>query len=160
MDTLSYKTPTLAPSKIERQWYLIDATDQVVGRLCAQVAKILRGKNKPTFSPNIDCGDYVVIINADKVRMTGKKLTDRQYLRFTGYPGGQRVYTPQDLMKKAQNKHIKSGFNPLFSKVMKGMLPKGPLGRAIIKNMFVYSGAQHPHEGQNPVVLDLNKTKL
>lgn len=159
MDTLSYKTPTLGPDKIERQWILIDATDQIVGRLCSQIAKILRGKNKTCFSPNIDCGDYVVVVNADKVRMTGKKMTDREYLRFTGYPGGQRAYTPETLMKKALNKHLKPGFNPLFTKVVKGMLPKGPLGRAIIKNMYVYNGPQHPHEGQNPIKLDLSTIK-
>ncbi|MDE5982603.1 MAG: 50S ribosomal protein L13, partial [Duncaniella sp.] len=99
MDTLSYKTLTLNPSQVERKWVIIDATDQVLGRLCSQVAKILRGKNKPQFSPNMECGDNVIIINADKVRLTGKKMTDRIYLRYTGYPGGQRELTPEVLMK-------------------------------------------------------------
>ncbi|WP_301707308.1 uL13 family ribosomal protein, partial [uncultured Duncaniella sp.] len=100
-----------------------------------------------------------IIINADKVRLTGKKMTDRVYLTFTGYPGGQRVATPEVLMKKAQNKHLKPGYNPLFIKVMKGMLPKNRLGRRVIENMHVYNGPEHPHEAQNPKVIDINTIK-
>ena len=106
MDTLSYKTLTPNAQSIEKEWVVIGATDQVLGRLCAKVALILRGKNKPTYSPFVECGDNVIIINADKVRLTGKKMTDREYLSYTGYPGGQRVTTPELLMKKAHNKHI------------------------------------------------------
>ncbi|WP_290451091.1 50S ribosomal protein L13, partial [uncultured Muribaculum sp.] len=135
------------------------AIDQVLGRLCAKVALILRGKNKPTYSPFVECGDNVIIINADKVRLTGKKMTDREYLSYTGYPGGQRVTTPELLMKKAHNKHIKPGYNPLFIKVMKGMLPKNRLGRRIIENMHVYLGPEHPHAAQNPKVIDINTIK-
>lgn len=159
MDTLSYKTTCPNAQSVEKEWLVIDATDQHLGRLCSKVAKILRGKNKPCYSPNVDCGDNVIIINADKVQLTGKKWTDREYLRFTGYPGGQRVFAPVDLKKKSMNKHLKSGYNPLFIKVVKGMLPKNRLGRAIIENMHVYNGPEHPHEAQNPRVLDINTVK-
>jgi large subunit ribosomal protein L13 len=159
VDTLSYKTLTPNAQSIEKEWVVIDATDQVLGRLCAKVALILRGKNKPTYSPFVECGDNVIIINADKVRLTGKKMTDREYLSYTGYPGGQRVTTPELLMKKAHNKHIKPGYNPLFIKVMKGMLPKNRLGRRIIENMHVYLGPEHPHAAQNPKVIDINTIK-
>lgn len=159
MDTLSYKTVFPNAQSVEKEWVVIDATDQVLGRLCAKVAKILRGKYKPCYSPNVECGDNVIIINADKVVLTGKKLTDHEYKRYTGYPGGQRVFTPETLMKKAHNKHLKAGYNPLFIKVMKGMLPKNRMGRALIENMHVYLGAEHPHEAQNPKVIDINKLK-
>ena len=159
MDTLSYKTLTPNAQSIEKEWVVIDATDQVLGRLCAKVALILRGKNKPTYSPFVECGDNVIIINADKVRLTGNKWTGREYLSYTGYPGGQRVTTPELLMKKAHNKHIKPGYNPLFIKVMKGMLPKNRLGRRIIENMHVYLGPEHPHAAQNPKVIDINTIK-
>ncbi len=159
MDTLSYKTLTPNAQSIEKEWVVIDATDQVLGRLCSQVAKILRGKNKPCYSPFVECGDNVIIINADKVVLTGKKMTDRIYYNFTGYPGGQRELTPEVLMKKSFNKHIKPGMHPLYLRVVKGMLPKNRLGRKIIKNLHVYNGPNHPHEAQNPKVLDLNKVK-
>ena len=159
MDTLSYKTLTPNEKQCNREWVVIDATDQVLGRLCSAVALILRGKNKPTYSPFVECGDNVIIINADKVRLTGKKWTDREYLRYTGYPGGQRVSTPELLMKKSLNKHMKPGYHPLFIKVVKGMLPKNRLGRRLIENMHVYNGPQHPHEAQNPKVIDINTIK-
>ena len=159
MDTLSYKTTCPNAQSVEKEWLVIDATDQHLGRLCSKVAKILRGKNKPCFSPNVDCGDNVIIINADKVVLTGKKWTDREYLRFTGYPGGQREATPEVLMKKALNKHLKPGINPLFIKVMKGMHPKNRIGRRLIENMHVYNGPNHPHEAQNPKVIDINTLK-
>ena len=159
MDTLSYKTVTLDAAKTPREWVVVDATDQVLGRLCAKVAKLLRGKYKPSYSPNMECGDNVIIINADKIVLTGKKMTDREYLSYTGYPGGQRVATPEVLMKKALNKHVKAGYNPLFTKVMKGMLPKNRLGRRIIENMYVYNGPNHPHQAQEPKVIDINKLK-
>ncbi len=159
VDTLSYKTLTPNAQSVDRQWVVIDATDQVLGRLCAKVAKILRGKYKPSYSPNVECGDNVIIINADKVIITGKKLTDKIYLNFTGYPGGQRELTPEVLMKKSYNKHLKPGIHPLFVRVMKGMLPKNRLGRRLIENMHVYNGPQHPHEAQNPVKLDINTLK-
>ena len=144
---------------VERNWVVIDATDQVLGRLCSQVAKILRGKNKPSYSPHVECGDYVIIINADKVVLTGKKMTDRIYLNYTGYPGGQREATPEVLMKKSYNKHIKPGKHPLFLRVLKGMLPKNRMGRALLANVHVYNGPKHDHEAQNPVLIDINKMK-
>lgn len=159
MDALSYKTQSLTPQKINKEWVVIDATDQVLGRLCSKVAKILRGKNKPDYTPFLDCGDNVVIINADKVIMKGDKFDKREYLRYTGYPGGQRMYTPRDLMDKSLNKHFKGGKHPLFIKVVKGMLPKGPLGRALINNMYVYNGPEHPHVAQNAKEIDINKMK-
>ncbi len=144
---------------VERKWVVIDATDQVLGRLCSQVAKILRGKNKPSYSPHVECGDYVIIINADKIVLTGKKMTDRIYLNYTGYPGGQREATPEVLMKKSYNKHIKPGKHPLFLRVLKGMLPKNRMGRALLANVHVYNGPKHDHEAQNPVLIDINKMK-
>ena len=159
MDTLSYKTQSATPASIEKQWVVIDATDQVLGRLCSKVAKILRGKYKPDFTPNLDCGDNVIIINADKVIMSKDKMNTREYLRYTGYPGGQRVFTPADLMKKSFKKTIKAGRHPLFIKVVKGMLPKTKLGAAQLNNLYVYNGTEHPFEAMNPTVIDLKIKK-
>ena len=159
MDTLSYKTLTPNAESIKKEWVVIDATDQVLGRLCSQVAKILRGKNKPCYSPFVECGDNVIIINAEKVVLTGNKWNDRIYLNFTGYPGGQRELTPAVLMKKSYNKHLKAGMHPLYIRVVKGMLPKNRLGRKLIKNLHVYNGPNHPHEAQYPVGLDINTVK-
>ncbi|MBO4379919.1 MAG: 50S ribosomal protein L13 [Muribaculaceae bacterium] len=159
MDTLSYKTISPNAQSIEKEWVVIDATDQILGRLCSKVALILRGKHKPSYSPHVNCGDNVIIINAEKVRLTGKKMTDRVYLRYTGYPGGQREATPETLMKKSYNKHIKPGIHPLYMQVMKGMLPKNRLGRQLITNLHVYNGPEHPHAAQNPKEIDINKIK-
>ena len=159
MDTLSYKTITPNAASVEKEWVVVDATDQVLGRFCSKVAKILRGKNKPSYSPNVECGDNVIIINADKIILTGNKMTDKIYLRYTGYPGGQRKSTPEVLMKKSYNKHLKPGMHPLFLHVMKGMLPKNRIGRQLIKNVHIYNGANHPPEAQNPKVLDINTVK-
>lgn len=159
MDTLSYKTSMPNAQSVEKEWVVVDATDQVLGRLCAKVAKLLRGKYKPCYTPFVECGDNVIIINADKVKLTGSKWTDREYLNYTGYPGGQRVASPEVLMKKSFNKHLKAGMHPLYIRVMKGMLPKNRLGRRIIENMHVYNGPNHPHEAQNPKVIDINKLK-
>ncbi len=159
MDTLSYKTLTPNAESVQHDWVVIDATDQVLGRLCSKVAKLLRGKYKPSYSPNVECGDYVIIVNADKVKLTGKKWTDRIYLNFTGYPGGQREVTPERLMQKSFNKHIKAGKHPLFLRVMKGMLPKNRLGRKLINNLYVYNGSEHPHAAQNPKQIDIDKLK-
>lgn len=159
MDTLSYKTQSATPETIVKNWVVIDATDQVLGRLCSVVAKILRGKNKPDFTPNLDCGDNVIIINADKVIMNGDKMTKREYLRYTGYPGGQRTFTPGDLMAKSKKAIMKSGRHPLFIKVVKGMLPKTKLGAAQLMNMYVYNGSEHPFTDVNAKVIDINKMK-
>lgn len=159
MDTLSYKTVTPNVQSVQHDWVLIDATDQVLGRLCSKVAKILRGKNKPSYSPFVNCGDNVIIINAEKCVLTGKKMTDRIYLNYTGYPGGQRELTPEVLMKKSYNKHLKPGMHPLYLRVVKGMLPKNRLGRQLIKNLHVYNGPDYPQQNMDVKVLDINKIK-
>ena len=149
MDSLSYKTISANAATVDKQWVVIDATDEVLGRLASQVAKILRGKNKPSYTPHVDCGDYVIVINADKVKLTGKKMTDKVYTRHTGFPGGQRFATPADYLAK------KPTF--LIEKAVKGMLPKTRLGEAIMKNLKVYAGAEHEHEAKKPEVLELVK---
>ena len=159
MDTLSYKTSMPNAQSVEKEWVVVDATDQSLGRLCAKVAKLFRGKYKPCYTPFVECGDNVIIINAEKVNLTGSKWTSREYLSYTGYPGGQRVATPELLLKKSYNKHIKPGMHPLYLHVVKGMLPKNRIGRRIISNMHVYNGPNHPHEAQNPKVIDINKLK-
>lgn len=159
MNTLSYKTVSAKAEDVKKEWVVVDATDQVLGRLCAKVAKILRGKYKPCYTPHVDCGDNVIIINAEKVILTGKKMTDRQYVSYTGYPGGQRFATPEILMKKSYNKHLKPGMHPLYLHVIKGMLPKNKLGAQLLKNVHIYNGANHPHEAQQPKVIDINTLK-
>ena len=151
MDSLSYKTISANAATVDKQWVVIDATDEVLGRLASQGAKILRGKNKPSYTPHVDCGDYVIVINADKVKLTGKKMTDKVYTRHTGFPGGQRFATP------AKNLAKKPTF--LIEKAVKGMLPKTRLGEAIMKNLKVYAGAAHPHAAQNPKAIKLNEIK-
>ena len=153
MDTLSYKTISATKETAQKEWVVIDATDQVLGRLGSKVAKILRGKYKPCFTPNADCGDNVIIINADKVKMTGNKWTDRVYLRFSGYPGGQKSFSPADVAKGYK------GYERLFKHVVRGMLPKNRLGDHIIKNLFIYEGPEHKHDAQNPKTIDINSYK-
>ncbi|MDP4278494.1 MAG: 50S ribosomal protein L13 [Bacteroidota bacterium] len=151
MDTLSYKTISANKATVQKEWVVIDATDQILGRLGAKVAKLLRGKYKPNFTPNVDCGDNVIIINAEKVKMTGNKWNDRIYLRHTGYPGGQRESTPARMLAKDPLK--------LYRKVILGMLPKNKLSDAIIGNLYVYAGTEHPHAAQTPKSIDLNSLK-
>ena len=151
MDTLSYKTISVNKETAQKEWVVVDATGQSLGRLASKVAKLLRGKYKPSFTPHVDCGDNVIIVNADKVELTGNKWTDRTYLRFSGYPGGQREYSPADLMKKSPDK--------LFRKVVKGMLPKNKLADRLINNMYVYAGSEHPHQAQTPRKIDINTLK-
>ena len=151
MDTLSYKTKSANKATVQKDWYVVDATNEVLGRLSSRVAKILRGKNKPDFTPHVDCGDNIIIINAEKVRLTGNKLTDKQYVRHTGYPGGQRIETAERLLAKKPER--------IVEKAVKGMLPKNRLGNAIGKNLFVYVGSEHPHEAQQPKELILNSIK-
>lgn len=153
MNTLSYKTVSVNKETAQKEWVVIDATDQVVGRLCSKVAKILRGKYKPSFTPHVDCGDNVIIINASKVVFTGKKETDKVYTRYTGYPGGQRFNTPADLRTR------KNGIDKIVRHAVKGMLPKGRLGRAVLDNLYVYEGTEHPHTAQQPKALDINTLK-
>lgn len=159
MDTLSYKTISANAETAQKEWVVVDATDQVLGRLCAKVAKLLRGKYKPCYTPHVDCGDNVIIINADKAVLTGKKWDDREYLSYTGYPGGQRTATPRILQLKSERKGIKPGMHPLYIKVIKGMLPKNHLGAKLLKNVHVFNGAEHPYEAQQPKVIDINKLK-
>ena len=118
-----------------------------------------RSKNKPSYTPNLDCGDNVIVLNADKVVLNGDKMTKREYLRYTGYPGGQRSFTPGDLMEKSYKKTVKPGRHPLFIKVVKGMLPKTKLGAAQLNNLYVYNGTEHPFEAMNPTVIDLKIKK-
>ena len=157
MDTLSYKTISANKETAQKEWVVVDATDQILGRLGSKVAKLLRGKYKPNFTPHVDCGDNVIIINADKVKLTGKKWTDRIYYTYTGYPGGQREHTPASIMAKPNG--ADKLLHPLFIKVVKGMLPKNRLGRQLINNLYVYNGPEHPHAAQNPTVIDINKLK-
>ena len=151
MDTLSYKTISANKATVQKEWVVVDATDQVLGRLSAKVAKLLRGKYKPSYTPHVDCGDNVIIINADKVILTGNKWTDRVYLNFTGYPGGQKKTSSAELIKKGEAK--------LFNRVVKGMLPKNKLGAQLLRNLYVYAGSEHPHAAQQPKTIDINSLK-
>ena len=151
MDSLSYKTISANAATVDKQWVVIDATDEVLGRLASQVAKILRGKNKPSYTPHVDCGDYVIVINADKVKLTGKKMTDKVYTRHTGFPGVQRFATPADFLARRPEFVIEHA--------VKGMLPKTRLVEAVLKNLKVYAGAEHPHAAQNPKEIKLNEIK-
>ncbi len=159
MNTLSYKTISVRTEDVKKEWVVVDATDQVLGRFCTKVAKILRGKYKACYTPHVDCGDNVIIINADKVKLTGKKWTDRQYVSYTGYPGGQRFASPAILQEKSLRKGLKPGMHPLFLHVIKGMLPKNRLGSKILANVHIYNGNEHPHGAQNPKTIDINKLK-
>jgi large subunit ribosomal protein L13 len=142
VDTISFKTFSAKPSTIDKQWVVVDAEGQVLGRLAAQVASILRGKTKPTFTPHMDTGDNVIVINADKIRLTGKKMTDKQYFRHTGYPGGVKLTNPEELLEKHPTRVV--------TMAIKGMLPKNSLGRDLLRNLRVYAGPVHPHTAQQP----------
>ncbi len=151
MDTLTYKTKSAKPESIHKEWFLIDAENEILGRLASKVAHILRGKNKTNYTPHMDCGDNIIIINAEKVRLTGNKLADKVYLRYSGYPGGQYETTAKELLVKKPT--------AMIEKAVKGMLPKTKLGDAIIKNLHVYAGNQHPHEAQQPIAIKLSSIK-
>ncbi len=153
MNTLSYKTISANKETAKKEWVVIDATDQVVGRLCSKVAKLIRGKYKPYFTPHVDCGDNVIIINAEKVVFTGKKETDKVYTRYTGYPGGQRFNTPAGLRSR------KGGAERIIRHAVKGMLPKGILGRHLLNNLYVFEGTEHNKEAQKPKAIDINQYK-
>ena len=149
MDTLSYKTVSLNKATAEKKWLVIDATDLALGRLASRIALILRGKNKPGFTPNVDCGDNVIVINAEKVALKGKKMTNRVYVRYTGYPGGQRFSTPAEILAKRPTE--------LIRRADKGMLPKTRLGDKVLGNLYIYAGPEHPHQAQNPTEIKLNE---
>lgn len=151
MDTLSYKTKSANAATVDKQWVLVDAEGQILGRLASKVATILRGKNKPSFTPHVDCGDNVVVINASKVALTGSKATDKKYLRHTGYPGGQRETTTKELFVSHPERIIENA--------VKGMLPKNKLGAELFRNLRVYAGDTHDQEAQKPVQINLNDLK-
>ena len=151
MNTLSYKTVSANKSTVNKEWVLVDAEGQSLGRLASRVAKLIRGKHKPNFTPHVDCGDNVIVINAEKINLTGKKWTDKSYIRHTGYPGGQRSLTATELFGKDPSR--------LVEKAVKGMLPKNKLGRALFRNLYVYTGGEHNQEAQKPKTINLNEIK-
>lgn len=142
MNTLSYKTKSAKKGEIDRNWYVIDAEGEVVGRVCSKIAKVLRGKHKPSYTPHVDTGDYVIVINAEKVRFTGNKWDQKEYITFSGYPGGQKRRVAKEMLAKKPIAVVENA--------VRGMLPKTKLGRAMIKKLFVYEGAEHPHQAQQP----------
>ena len=151
MNTLSYKTVSANKATVNKEWLVVDAEGEVLGRLASKVAKLIRGKHKPNFTPHVDCGDNVVIINAEKIKLTGNKWNDKTYVRHTGYPGGQRTLTASELMGKSPIRVVE--------KAVKGMLPKNRLGSALFRNLYVYEGAAHQQEAQKPRSINLNDIK-
>jgi large subunit ribosomal protein L13 len=147
VDTLSYKTVSVNKQSAPKEWVIVDVKDAVLGRISARIAMVLRGKHKPSYTPHTDCGDNVIVINADKVRLTGKKWDDKVYVSHTGYPGGQRETTPRQL--KAKSSAL------LVERAVRGMLPKNRLGRELFRNLFVYESAEHPHDAQQPKEIKL-----
>ena len=147
MNTLSFKTISAKKESVEKNWFIVDADSRVLGRVASEVAKIIRGKHKPSFTPHIDCGDNVIVINAEKIRLTGDKMSSKQYVTHSGYPGGQKHLSPKQILAKKPER--------IFEHAVKGMLPKNRLGRKLFKNLYVYVGDSHPHEAQNPKVLEL-----
>ncbi len=147
MDAISYKTQFINPQTAKKDWVVVDAQGMVLGRLASGIAKILRGKHKPGYTPHTDCGDNVIVINCEKIVFTGKKWTDKVYVRYTGYPGGQRFTTPKALMAK----------NPvaILEHAVRGMLPKNRIGREMFRNLHVYAGENHPHQAQQPTQIKL-----
>ncbi len=148
MNTLSYKTVSANKATVTREWVLVDANEEVLGRLASKVARLLRGKHKPNFTPHVDCGDYVIIVNAEKIRLTGNKWGQKEYVRHTGYPGGQRFTSARLMMQKKPT--------AMLEKAIKGMLPKNRLGSQLFRNLHVYEGDRHPHQAQQPKVINLN----
>lgn len=151
MDTLSYKTVSANKATVKKEWLHVDADGQTLGRLSSEVAKLLRGKHKPNFTPHVDCGDNVVITNAEKINLSGKKWDAKEYIRHTGYPGGQRSLTAKELFAKNPER--------LIEKSVKGMLPKNKLGAELFRNLKVYAGASHDHEAQKPRTINFNESK-
>ena len=151
MDTKSYKTISANKKTVKKNWMLIDAENEILGRLASKVAFILRGKHKPYFTPHVDCGDNVIVINAEKVKLTGNKLTDKKYISYSGYPGGQKIRTIEDVLNKKPI-HV-------VEHAVKGMLPKNRLGSAIYRNLHVLTGPDHPYEAQKPDKINLNSIK-
>jgi large subunit ribosomal protein L13 len=142
MSKLHFTTKHANAATVQRNWYVVDGTNQTVGRMCARIAAVLRGKTKAYYTPHVDCGDYVIIINADKVRFTGNKMDEKEYITFSGYPGGQKIEIAKDLLKRRPE--------ALLERAVRGMLPKNRLGRKMIKKLFVYAGNEHQHAAQQP----------
>jgi large subunit ribosomal protein L13 len=151
VNTRSYNTDSVNKATAKKEWIIVDAENEVVGRLASKVAYLLRGKHKPSFTPHVDCGDNVIIINAEKVRFTGKKMTDKEYVRYTGYPGGQRFATPREWISRKPAEILRHAIH--------GMIPKNRLGSVLNSNVYIYAGTQHPHEGQNPKKIDIKTVK-
>jgi len=151
MNTLSYKTVSANKNTTNKEWLVVDADGQTLGRLASKIAILIRGKHKTNYTPHVDCGDNVVVINAEKIVLTGKKWTDKSYIRHTGYPGGQRSLTATELFEKDPTR--------LMEKAVKGMLPKNKLGSALFRNLYVYAGGEHQHTAQNPKAINLNDLK-
>ncbi|NCT10839.1 MAG: 50S ribosomal protein L13 [Flavobacteriia bacterium] len=151
MNTLSYKTVSANSATVTKEWVLVDADGQSLGRLASKVAKLIRGKYKPNYTPHVDCGDNVVVINAEKINLTGKKWGDKTYIHHTGYPGGQRSLTATEMFDKDPTR--------LIEKAVKGMLPKNKLGAALFRNLYTYAGTDHKHAGQTPRAINLNDYK-
>lgn len=147
MNTLSYKTVSANRDTVEKKWYLVDAEAEIVGRLASKVAGVLRGKHKPSYTPHVDCGDNVIIINADKVKFTGDKMREKEYFFYSGHPGGKRLVAAKDLMQRRPTYVVE--------KAIKGMLPKNRLGREMFRNLYVYAGNEHPHAAQQPETLKI-----
>ncbi|HRO47126.1 50S ribosomal protein L13 [Agriterribacter sp.] len=142
MSKLHFTTKHANAASVQHNWYVVDGTNQTVGRMCARIAAVLRGKNKAYYTPHVDCGDFIVVINADKVKFTGNKIEDKTYINFSGYPGGKREETAKSLLNRRPE--------VVIERAVKGMLPKNRLGRSMYKKLFVYAGAQHPHFAQQP----------
>jgi len=151
VDTLSYKTVSANKETANKEWLLVDAEGQTLGRLSSKVAKLLRGKHKPCFTPHADCGDNVIVINAEKIKLSGKKWSEKTYIRHTGYPGGQRSLTAQELFDK--------GSERLVERAVKGMLPKNKLGAELFRNLKVVNGGAHKYDAQKPKTINLNELK-
>ncbi len=151
MNTLSYKTVSAKPETVSKEWVLIDAENEILGRMASKAAVLLRGKHKPNYTPHVDCGDNVIIINADKIRLTGEKWDAKEYIRHSGYPGGQRSLTAKELMAKKPT--------AMVEKAVKGMLPKTKLGSALFRNLYVYAGSEHNQEAQKPKKINLKSIR-
>lgn len=147
MDTLSYKTISANKATVKHNWFVIDAENQVVGRLASKIANIIRGKNKASFTPHVNCGDKVIVINADKVRFTGKKMTKKEYITFSGYPSGQKRATAKEMLERKPTSLLESA--------VKGMLPKNKLQKEYMKNMHLFIGTEHPHTAQQPQKIEI-----
>ncbi len=145
MSKLHFTTKHANEATVQRNWYIVDGTNQTVGRICAKIASILRGKNKPYYTPHVDCGDFVIVTNCDKVKFTGNKLEDKMYINYSGYPGGKKEESAGELIKRRPD--------AIIERAVKGMLPKNRLGRKMYKKLFVYVGSDHPHTAQKPQTL-------